>query len=329
MKKIRIALIGAGRIAEWHIRAWKNLPGVEIAAIANRSSSRAEMLARRHGIPIHTRGIERIWDLPGLDAIDVCSPAETHTDLVCRALERGLHVYCEKPLATSGDEARRIIEANSRSRHILFNGFNLRFWPEHQRVTEILREERLGPIRHLSITRNTLHIPAASNARRAHIAFELSSHYIDLILAWMKAEPVRIEARGFDILGHHHPDSVTLTFDFDNGARAEIRNSLAIPGLAPEISIVGTKGVVHVRHGKVIFEAMLAPRSAGGMFWSAARRGAVLPWRLIRNPFSGSCRHFRECIVRDEISSCDETAALATIEIAEKCVTALADQSMR
>ena len=114
MRNVKIGLIGAGKMAHWHIRAYKRIPGAEVVAIANPSSGKGKELARKYKIRKHfSDGLELI-EKDNIDAVDICVPSGLHKKFILKALGKGLHVYSEKPMCTSKEHYKEVIEANKK-----------------------------------------------------------------------------------------------------------------------------------------------------------------------------------------------------------------------
>jgi predicted dehydrogenase len=110
-RPLRGALLGCGSIAPFHLRAWAQIPGVEIVALANRTRSKAEALAGQFGIAAaHVYGDYReLLDNETLDFVDIATAPSVHREQVLAAAAHGRHVLCQKPFATSPQQACAMI----------------------------------------------------------------------------------------------------------------------------------------------------------------------------------------------------------------------------
>lgn len=110
---LRGALLGCGSIAAYHLRAWAQIPGVQIVALANRTLSKAEALAGEFGVSMnHVYSDYRaLLDAEQLDFVDIATAPSVHREQVLAAAARAVHVLCQKPFALSLDEAREMIAA--------------------------------------------------------------------------------------------------------------------------------------------------------------------------------------------------------------------------
>lgn len=120
MKKLKIAIIGAGGIAEYaHLPGYKNMNNVEIVAICDIKPEKAERLAKMYNIPEVYENYKDVLEIPGLEAIDICTPNYLHSIIAVEALEHGLHVFCEKPDAINTEEAEKMQKAAEKSGKVL------------------------------------------------------------------------------------------------------------------------------------------------------------------------------------------------------------------
>ena len=109
----RVGVIGTGWVAqERHIPSFQAIPGVEVAGVYDRREDQARQVAHRFGIPFAARRREDLLDAD-LDAVSIATSPWSHAEHTCMALESGLHVFCEKPMALGADEASAMAEAAS------------------------------------------------------------------------------------------------------------------------------------------------------------------------------------------------------------------------
>ncbi|MCM3717790.1 Gfo/Idh/MocA family protein [Fictibacillus phosphorivorans] len=148
-KKIRIGIIGCGGIANGkHLPSLAKLDAVEVVAFCDIVRERAEESAAKYGT-VEARVYEDYQALlhdESLDAVHVCTPNSSHAEISIAALEAGKHVMCEKPMAKTTEEARRMIEAAKRTGKKLTIGYNNRFRKDSQYLKEICEAGDLGEI---------------------------------------------------------------------------------------------------------------------------------------------------------------------------------------
>ncbi len=318
-KDVNVAVIGAGKMAYWHLRAYRRISGVRIAAIANPTSERGAELARRFKIPVTARSADEILDLPGLDAVDLSVPTGLHAELALAALKRGLHVYAEKPLCRTLEEADAVVAAAAAAGKSVFVGYNLRFCPEFERAKRILNSGALGEVRFVWIQRGAW-VDRDSyifNPRwNAGIITELSSHAIDLLRWWGFRDFTSVYAAGTNVFADFPaPDTVSLNLKLRGGGLAVVSNSYGLPALCTEACLSGTNGLLRVRYGKCWVEPHPRRWSIPALLRRTLREAVVFPHRILYNPFVGSCRHFIDCVRSGRRPAVDEVEGRETMRL--------------
>jgi len=146
----RIGVLGAARIAPTAlIKPARNLPEVEVAAVAARDHERAAKFAAKHGIPTVYGSYDELIADDSLDAIYNPLPNGLHGRWTIAAVRAGRHVLCEKPFTANADEARAVAEVVRPSGKVVMEAFHYRYHPMIERVLEIVASGELGEIRHV------------------------------------------------------------------------------------------------------------------------------------------------------------------------------------
>ena len=111
-RKVRVAVIGCGVISELHLRCFAHNPQARVAAVCDLVPERAERAARERapGARWTTKSAEIFAD-PSIDAVSICTDHASHARLACAALAAGKHVLCEKSLARTAADLRRMLAA--------------------------------------------------------------------------------------------------------------------------------------------------------------------------------------------------------------------------
>jgi perosamine synthetase len=143
--RIRVALIGCGQMGRWHLDAYSRNPHVELVAFADSSRIAADRFAAMSGGRAYVSHHE-LLGAERLDAVSVCSVPASHCEIVVDALEAGVHVLCEKPLATAPGDAERMATAAARRSRVLLPAFKFRFFDEVRGLEALLDRGALGPI---------------------------------------------------------------------------------------------------------------------------------------------------------------------------------------
>jgi UDP-N-acetylglucosamine 3-dehydrogenase len=146
MGKLRVGVIGCGSIAQHrHLPEYKSNKTVELIAVCDINEERAKTVAERYDVKAYTN-YEELLSSGSVDAVSVCTPNYLHAPISIAALNAGIHVLCEKPMATSKEEAEAMIAASKESGKKLMIGHNQRFVPSHQKARQLIQSGEIGKI---------------------------------------------------------------------------------------------------------------------------------------------------------------------------------------
>jgi predicted dehydrogenase len=209
----RVAVIGAGAFGQNHCRVVHESERAQLAAIVDCDVSRAAEMAGRYGAP----GFADYRDLPGkIDAAVIAAPTSLHAEIGCFLLDAGVDVLVEKPIATTLDEAARLVAAAERGGRILQVGHLERFNP-----AVIALEQRATLPLFFEIHRLNLFSPRSLDV---DVVLDLMIHDVDIVLALAKAVPEEIRAAGISILSNK-VDIANVRLQFPNGCVANLTAS--------------------------------------------------------------------------------------------------------
>lgn len=233
---LAIALIGAGGIARDHVAAYARIPGVRVSHVVDMDAGRAQSLAAPLGAAWSTDAAAALA-APHIDAVDICTPSETHAALAIAAAERGKAVHVEKPAALSLADFDAMVMAAERHGVPLMVGQTARFQPVNAEIAREIATGSVGRLRVLHITWYAGHVweggwrawqldPARSGGHPLHNGI----HALDLAVWLFGRTPTRVFARGFrthaPTMGI--PDSFHITARFDDGSMALLEISYAL-----------------------------------------------------------------------------------------------------
>lgn len=318
MQKVKLGIIGAGKIAAWHLKAYKRIPSVEIVAIANPFSNRGRKLAKKYSIKQHFSNGFDLIEQADIDAVDISVPTGLHKDFILRSLEKGINVYSEKPMGTSKQDIEDIIAANKKKKKVIFNGFNYRFLPEFCEIRAVIDSVKLGRIRYISMIRVIKERPDSYifGSHGSGLFNEFHSHFVDLLFYFGFDNPEKVFAVGTTVHDWSmNPDTATILLSYPNKMVAEVTTSLASPGIAPEVFIIGTEGTLRLRYGSICVVKKRETWSLLSLIGLMFHEAITIPLKVLKNPFTWSCGHFIKCIRNGTPSECDEQSALKTSRV--------------
>ncbi|MEE8536864.1 MAG: Gfo/Idh/MocA family oxidoreductase [Acidobacteriota bacterium] len=213
LRKLRVAVVGAGNIGEHRVRLCSASPEVDLVGVVDTDSARAHEVAGRYGAPACA-----VRDLPGLelDAAVVSVPTEHHEIVTASLLERGVAVLVEKPIAAALDGADRLIALAERKGALLQVGHTERFNPAVTALREVCHDPRFIEAHRLgSFQPRSLDID---------VILDLMIHDIDVVLNLVRSEVERIDAVGVQALSSRL-DIANARIVFRNGAAANLTAS--------------------------------------------------------------------------------------------------------
>ena len=145
MKQFRACIVGGGFVGAAHIEALRRLGSVEIAAVSNRHDPQAK--AEALFVPKGYADYREMLEAEKPDVVHICTPNDSHFDIAMFAMQRGIHVICEKPMTRTLDEARALVEYASAHDIINAVNFNCRFYPQILEARSTVQSGSLGNIR--------------------------------------------------------------------------------------------------------------------------------------------------------------------------------------
>jgi myo-inositol 2-dehydrogenase/D-chiro-inositol 1-dehydrogenase len=246
--ELRVGIVGAGWIAAVHGNCYRDSPGVRITAVTDPVPAKAERLAEQTGARV-VADVDALI-ASGVHVVDVCTPPQAHADVAVQALEAGLHVVCEKPLARTLADARRIAKAADEAAGLLMVGLVSRYEPDHASAKALVDQGQIGRLRMITHS-TTTSLPGwseagwlADSAKSGGPLLDQAVHSFDYF-GWLTGSPaVRVTAMAADSgAGPNTYCLATVRYADDTIARAEA--SWAHPparGFKLAAELVGTEG---------------------------------------------------------------------------------------
>lgn len=144
MKRLRFAVIGTGFWSNYQIPAWKELEGVELVAVCNRTRKRAEEVAAKFGVPKVYDTAAELLKNEELDFVDIITDVDTHANFTMLAADKGVDVICQKPMAPSLEMARQMLESCKEKNIQFFIHENFRWQAPIRALKKVMDEGVIG-----------------------------------------------------------------------------------------------------------------------------------------------------------------------------------------
>jgi predicted dehydrogenase len=213
VRMLKIGVFGVGHLGKFHLNNWKEIKDVEVVGFYDPSDDAAQDVTEKYQIP-RFLDAERLID--AVDVIDVIAPTTYHYNLAKMAIRKGKHVFLEKPMANTMQEAQELVNLVNESRIKLQVGHVERFNPAFIAV----RQMELNPMF------IEVHRLAQFNVRGTEVSviLDLMIHDIDIILSLVKSEVKQISASGVAVMTDT-PDIANVRIEFNNGCVANLTSS--------------------------------------------------------------------------------------------------------
>jgi predicted dehydrogenase len=314
MQKLRGAVVGYGFIMEnGHAAGYARRADVEVVAVADvAADSRARAQAAWPGARIYGNHQSLLSAEAGnLDFVDVATPPSDHAVVAHAALDRGLHVLCEKPLAASVDDARAMLQHAVRADRVLFPCHNYKHAPVIKAVRRVIESGRIGKVHLVTLQtfRNThaKGVPGwRTNWRRERrysgggIAMDHGSHTFYLAFEWLRSYPIAISARATTMGPFDTEDDFSCSLRFPTGvASAHLTWNAGVRKVL--YTIHGERGAIRVEDDDI--EVAVQERgAAGGIGWTFERQAISSDWMDSSHVtwFNSLFDEFKDAVARRE-----------------------------
>ncbi len=336
VRMLNVGIIGTGFMAAQHLKAYRQVSGVRIAALGNPSgrnldgdfSTVAGNVGDAQPLRLDMTQVRAFRDItalladPEIHLVDICTPTQTHLDLALAALQAGKHVLLEKPLARTSAEARRIADAAEESAPrgvFLMPAMCLRFWPEYDWVKQRIGSGEFGRVLDARFRR----VASAPAWGRSHFLkgessggalFDLHVHDVDF-LRYCFGQPHAVTAAGYSRVSGAI-DHVVALYHYGDG-----------PVVSAEGSWAMAEGFGFNMAFTINFEGATVDYdlARGGDAFQVSTQGATSVIRLEQpDGYVGELRHFLESIAAGRppsvVTAADAAETIRLCEVEEQSI---------
>ncbi|WP_295805797.1 inositol 2-dehydrogenase [uncultured Nitratireductor sp.] len=246
---VNFALLGAGRIGKVHARAIAASVDARLVAVSDAFADAAQTVAEAYGCAVCS--IDEVETDKSIDAVVVCTPTDTHADLIERFARAGKAVFCEKPIDLDLARVKHCLGVVEETGAVLMVGFNRRFDPHFAAVRAAIDEGRIGPVEMVQITsRDPGPPPIGYIESSGGILRDMTIHDFDMARFLLGEEPDTVFATASVLvdpaIGEAGDfDSVSVILTTASGRQCSISNSRrATYGYDQRIEVLGAEGAV-------------------------------------------------------------------------------------
>ena len=324
---VSVAVVGAGYWGPNLIRNFANMPGCLLVAVCDLDAARLIAIKEKYpGVRTTTR-LDEVLSDSKIDAVAVATPAESHRQVAEACLRAGKHVYVEKPLAASGQDAEAIVRTAQETGRILMVGHLFMYDPGIRRLVELVRGGKVGEVRYITSVRTSMGGTARLDTNIVWDALIHDAYILTALRGW---PPMRVQANGRGYLSELE-DVVFATFDFGEKVLAHCYASWYALEKARRLTIVGSEGILHLDEfadPKLVYYRRRYVRSEaqdpkGRPRWQWMDEGQEPQVLEDGEPLRLECDHFLKCVRMRSKPETDGAAALLAIEVIEACQASL------
>ena len=235
---LRVAVIGVGGWGKNHARVLSNLGA--LSAVCDMDVKRGAEISEKYGVDCYTSLDQMLHKEQNLDACFLCTPTKSHYELANRVIERGIHLFVEKPLSFSSKECNDLVDLAQNKKIILTAGYIERYNPVVQDVKRIIQSRKYGEPLMMEFHRENrmpMHITDVG------IIYDTSVHDIDTAMYLFDSKPIVVFARTGKKF-HTYEDFATIMLGFEDQRVAIIASNWITPKRVRRFSAVCTDGII-------------------------------------------------------------------------------------
>jgi predicted dehydrogenase len=252
---IKVAVVGLGKMGLSHHAVVNAHPDVEVVGICDSSSYVLGVLKKYTGVPTYS-DFDAMLEKVELDAVVIATPSSSHAKMVRAALERGLHVFCEKPFTLNAQDAEALAGLSEERGLVTQVGYHNRFVGAFREVKKLLEAEAIGEVTHvLGEAYGPVVLKPKGGTWRSQrtegggCLYDYAAHVIDLV-NWYVGEPVAVGGTALNrVFSRETDDEVFSTLYFPEGKTAQISvnwSDESYRKMTTRITVWGTKGRIFV-----------------------------------------------------------------------------------
>ncbi len=327
-RTIGIAQVGVGYWGKNLLRNFAGLPGVEVLAACDQKVDVLDQVARQYPGLATTHRYEDLLETSEVEGVVIATETPQHFVMAEAALRAGKHVFVEKPMAQTVEEAERLVALAEAQDRRLMVGHLLLYHPAFGYVEDLIRQGELGRVYYLYSVRVNLGI-----VRQRENALEsLAPHDLSVALQFLSARPVAVSAQGQAYLQPGVADVAFATVFFEDGALAHLHTSWLDPHKVRKVTVVGSRKMAVIDDVEATEKVRLydkgvavPPGYAGYAEAMAVRSGDIhIPKIDMQEPLRLECRHFAACLHTGETPRSDGRNGLAVVRLLAAAQASLA-----
>lgn len=306
----RVAQLGCGYWGKNLARNFAELGA--LAAVCDPDPATARREAEKNGVP--ALSIDEMLADPSINGVSIAAPAEFHAALALRAFEAGKHVFVEKPIALTMEDAEKMRLAAKNADRALMVGHLLQYHPAFETLLGLVRKGDLGRLRYAYSNRLSL----GKFRTEENALWSFAPHDVSMLLALFGEEPMSVKGSGGSFVTPNVEDEFRLDMTFKSGGRAHVFASWLHPFKEHRLVVVGDKAMA-------VFEDSLAGpdklrlyrhtvETSGRVPEPKKAEAEAIPYPTAE-PLKNECAHFLACCEGKFTPRTDAAEAIAVLKV--------------
>ncbi|MCL5958577.1 MAG: Gfo/Idh/MocA family oxidoreductase [Chloroflexi bacterium] len=325
--KAAIAVVGAGYWGPNLIRNFATLPTCRLAKVCELNRERLVSIAEQYRVDT-TSSLQDLLADPSLDAVAIATPAESHRQVAEACLRAGKHVYVEKPLAASSQDAESMVRTAEQMDRILMVGHLFLYDPAVAKLIDLVHDGAIGSVRYAHGIRTSMSGTARLDT---NIVWDALIHDAYILPELFGRPPERVQAVGKGYLSPGLEDVAFVTFDFGGGAMANVYVSWYALEKARKMAVIGSKAILaydDLGQSRLTlydrrYEKGDEKDPRGRHRWRWRDEGGRPVDMENAEPLRTECGHFIDCVAQGKAPRTGGQAGLEAVRILEACQRSL------
>ena len=280
MNRMGVAVIGTGQWGKNHARVYKELPSTELLAVCDVNAERAQAMAKQYGVKAYVDSTEMLKDKT-IEAVNVCTWSTLLAQEAMKALNAGKHVLVEKPMATTPEQAKLLVETAKKNGLHLSVGFLMRFIPGLQHIRQSVENKKIGELVCATAKRVSQWPERIGDVG---VVKDTAIHDIDVMRFISNQDPVSVYAKMGSMRIKKFEDYAHRMLTYENGESAFIESNWLTPYKTRMLTATGSEAIMRLDY---ITQDL----------WIEQKAETVQPRLPFQEPLKAELQHFVDCIV--------------------------------
>jgi UDP-N-acetylglucosamine 3-dehydrogenase len=303
MKKLGVAVIGTGQWGKNHARVYKELSSTELVAVCDVNVERAKAMAAQYGVKAYSDSTQMLKDKQ-IEAVNVCTWSTILAKEAKKALNAGKHVLVEKPMATTPQQAQKLVQTAQENGLHLTVGFLMRFIPGLQLIRQSVEDKKIGDLVCVTAKRVSQWPERIGDVG---VIKDTAIHDIDVMRFISKQDPVSVYAKMGSMRIKKFEDYAQIMLIYRNGESAFIESNWLTPYKTRMLTATGSEGIMRLDY---ITQDL----------WIEQKTETVQPRLPFQEPLKAELQNFVDCIVDNKKPIVTGEDGVKALEIATAAI---------